>query len=1280
MPKLDFVNCRGGEFLAVLFAALVLGLVSSRAGADMKSTGDAIIMSGKNYGIKFSTASGSIMAINQAGKSGSIIESGEQGIWSVRFTDNSVINASDFSAGSGERSFNFKLDEKANSILMVFKSSEITVNLTVKGNETTIDFTAEVSPQGKTVLDFSIPAALRFNPDTLERFVYPGSGQYIVGMEFNRGFFKLQPQDNSSGWSAQPWSGPQGYTSIYGGPLNQRADNDPPTDLQVTGEGEKWFDEKLISQLNSAKATVNRPPAADQAELILVNSSNGPYFSASHLGGKGLIWRIGGKVGESEKKNALDIVTAVITKLSSSPPAGRNKIGIISLKNGPQTGGWASVKVSEWLERFKNCSAKTRIQTVEITNIPDVISAAESKEFLLILNPYGEWVPAPDKDSANSVLESIVKYVRAGGNWFEAGGYPFYYVLLANRYLKIASSYPNAFADFLHLDSIAGSISVYGVQPQKYEPWEGEKNKQAIFVPGRISCGADEKGGYCSRMFATYVSAGVTWNSPLVQFSIGKSAPEDILYYCKLNEIKRKLEDKVSPQVLDKLKKSMLFFYVGNCKEKLAYLHLIPSPSLIHFSDYLKGGFDKQYPDHLPPHPNFGTPQEFREFFDKAHELGHLVMPYTNPTWWCDHPKGPTFETEGDVPLLRNLDGKLSYERYGTPGNDGYTVCHFHPAVKEANRKTVRQFTEDYPVDVLFQDQCGARGWHYDKNPASPTPYAYIDGLISMVAEDCKTKPLSTEDGWDKVVNYETQLCGMTWKIVPTEPGPDWAVPMKNEIPPSLWKIYPFAQYIAHDKTIMNYHDLGRFVTKRETIPWTLGLGFAMSYRAAASSLSKDAVREWLKWLDRLQKSICARYIGEPVTAFEHDLGPVPSVENDGIIRVTYGPIKIIANIGPKEFSELGYDFPPYGFFAAGPGVMAANLKKLGGIDFGSEGISFVVEGNSKKADAWIYAPQGLETCVKFPDGMSGEILLTFDGAVPVKKAVSDGLLKIVLPVRAISKRVEPPAEIAGKPPRDWQGEKSAIGVLEFEGMNPSWTKIVPGDWIKAFQNSDVFKNSGAEVKSIRTTEELVSALEAGPRKSFAIINPYGELFPVTAAGQWMEMLDKIRNYVNNGGCWWETAGYTFYVPTSLKQNGGWQTEKPVGPGGMGYLGVPVGSGAVDQSAELLTVTAEGREWLGKDLSIQIEKLMSAVNRGLTRGSDDPGHLTLVSGGANDFIGGYRLDGWGWFWRIGGFNPNPDVALPVAVAAMEYIYTHPPLPIVKAGGIKYLWHCTIKTQ
>ena len=158
----------------------------------------------------------------------------------------------------------------------------------------------------------------------------------------------------------------------------------------------------------------------------------------------------------------------------------------------------------------------------------------------------------------------------------------------------------------------------------------------------------------------------------------------------------------------------------------------------------------QEYPDHLPPHPSFGTSEELRAFFARARAMGHLVSPYTNPTWWCDDPKVPTFVREGDAPLLKGLDGQPRRERY--QNNTGWTITLWHPAVQAANRVTVQQFTREFPVDILFQDQCGARGWHYDTNPASPCPYAYSEGMIAMNDEDSRVVPLGTENGWDVAI------------------------------------------------------------------------------------------------------------------------------------------------------------------------------------------------------------------------------------------------------------------------------------------------------------------------------------------------------------------------------------------------------------------------------------------------------------------------------------------------------------------------------------------------
>lgn len=1251
--------------VVVLLSALEAG---AYAEATVKRAGNAFIVAGSNYTVEFGAENGAILAVRQTGRSGYLFKSGEAGLWRVRFRDGKSLTAAEFHAGSADHSFQARTDEPAHALRMEYRSAELTVSVTVKGREDGVDWVGEIKPASQVALGFELPARLRFDAAQTERFVFPADGNQSVGMAFKNKFFLPQPEDRPSAWHQEP-IGAQNYAALYGGPLDQRADQEPAAALKVTPEGERWLGAGLVSRLQNVEATVNRPPTRAQAELILIDSANGPWLSANRLGGTGAIWRIGGSVAAAETGIAADSVTAVIENLAKAPAA-RKKIGILAMRKGPDQGGWAAVPIRTWIERLRKVPGA---EVVEIATPKAMADALQSGDFLAILNPYGEAVPTVAAGMPATV-DAIRAYVRAGGNWFETGGYPFFYTLKPVRFFSFGGNYPDLFADFVHLDSQTGSGSLYRVQPRTAAPWAAANDKQAIFIPGSLNCGGDAEGGWCERAYGTYVSPGETWRSPIARLTIGKTAPADLVTYCTDNAIRRRLQDKMDARTLEKFKRSILIYYSGSAKEKTEFLDRLPTPSLVHFADYLQGGFDKQYPDHLPPIASFGTPEEMRAFFDRAHELGHLVMPYTNPTWWCDHPKGPTFEAAGEAPLLKGLNGKPVYERYSL--NDGWTITHWHPAVQAANRKTVRQFAQAYPVDMLFQDQCGARGWSYDLNPASPTPYAYSEGLISMVEEDCETKPLSTESGWDRVVNSESQLCGMTWQLVPTEYGPEWRTYLKQAYPPETWDIYPLAQYIAHDKTEMIHHDLGQFVTNQEVLSWTLGLGFGLSDRIGATELKEDRSRQWLLWLDRLQKSVCAQYVGEPVRAFSHVRGPNPTVADDGVIRADYGPVAVTANLGPNEKKQDDLLLPAHGFYAKAPGVTAGLVRQVGSADFGSEPVSFVAQDNGPKTDVWVYGPAEQEAAVQLPSGKSGAVSLAFDGGASVRGEAKDGILRFRLPAHTGEVRIAPPAALAGKAPRDWPNAHPAIGVLAFPS-NPgqSWTRIAPAEWLRAFRESRLSRERGVPVRAITTLEDLNAALDAGPTAYLAIVNPYGEGIPEEAPGQHRAMLARIRKYVENGGNWWETAGYTFHQAFATTSSG-WQTES-VGPAGIGEFGIPIGGGEVEASPVPITVTPVGREWFGDALSNQIEKTHSIVNRGLPGGVNAPAHLTLVAGDGTDYIGGYRLNGWGWLWRIGGFWPEPQVALPVAVAAMDYVYTHAPLP-AQSTGTRWLWHATLK--
>ena len=973
-------------------ATVAILLIGTTIALEVRAanTADDIVRSNDRVEVILSRQNGSILKIAPKGQQGSIFQSGEYGLWQARFDGGAILDAASFSTDSAERRFQSEYDAQANVLRLMYRSRAIDVTIEASFHNENVDFAANVTPKEKTLLEFAIPARLRFQPDQIDRIVCPTDGNGASGMSLRSSFFKPQEQ-----WRPATVGG-KGYADLLGGGPVMRPDNDSPVPVQVTEEGRKWLGAENAESLKSCKFVMVRPPQSGQYDLALVDSEYGPLFSSKKLG-DGRVWRLGGLCCDGAQYVMNGMVANVLTRLAENRPSARGKIGIIFLPHGPAYGGFVNIAVSDWAEGLRKLPfvQSEKSPFVVLETIDQLTAAEKADDFMAIVNPYGEWLPVAKPGDMAAAVARIEQYVRRGGHWFETGGFPFYAELLPTKgALQYECSYPPTFADFFHFQTTAGAAALFRVQPRNWAPWDGENNHQSIFVPGRIAVGGDNRGGWCDRPFATHVKANVSWQCPVVRLKVGDSPRASIAAYAEANGIVRRLEDKMSREVFEKFKRSVLVYYGGPCRELFENLALLPIPTQIHTADYLYGGFDKQYPDHLPPQSDFGSPEEFRRFIDRAHVLGHLVIPYTNPTWWCDKPKGPTFERFGEAPLLKTLDGKVSPERYAQ--NTGFTVCHWHPAVQEANRRTVRQFCEDYPVDILFQDQCGARGWRYDVNPASPTPWAYAEGLLSMIDEDCRQVPLSTESGWDRVVNAESQLCGMTFEIMPSDGRPL----LKNRFDPVTWEIFPLAQYLAHDKTAMIHHDLGQFVDNQERLAWTLGLGYAMSYRVHAPALRDIAVRQWLLWLDRLQKSVCARYFAKPLDEFSHRWATNSSTHENGILRARYGDLRVTANLNSQPSREDNRELAGYGFQVSAPGLVAAHLNTLAGHRFGKNGVSFVAEKTAQRAEIWIYARPNEDVAVLLPTPASGPHKFLFDGGYEIQGTVQDDVHLVRLPSR----------------------------------------------------------------------------------------------------------------------------------------------------------------------------------------------------------------------------------------------------------------------------------------
>lgn len=1166
-------------------------------------------------GLSFHPATGAL-TVSENGRV--LWQSGPYGLWRLRFRDTAFLSAADFATNAVPGgTFRAATTGAVTRLVWTSPVADVAVTATPAPDGRATDLRATVTPRRGESLMLDFPAHLVFPAETVQDFVYPGRGNSGPGLALNAQFFLPAPPDAPHGWTRTTKSD-AGYRHLFGAGLKMQPLDAAPVPLTVTPEGARWFRPNAIRKLNGWKRPVLRPPAAGQSDIVLIDSPLGPYLSATRFGGTGALWRFGVADASSSWAPPAETFTVrhLLPRLAEQAPA-RRTVALIALSCGPRVGGFVRATVADWRTTLK-AALPPGCTYAELPTLPALRRALAAPDTLLILNPYGESFPVDSPENYRARLDDLRAYVRSGGNWLESGGYSFYHALHGGAYLSLVEPYPPLFADFAQLTTThGGRVALYGVQPRPpHAPWQNP----TPFMPGETGVGADDAGGWFFHAFAAYAKPGTTTRTPAVRIRVGATLEDALADYTAANTLTTPLAAKFpTPGALDTFKRAPLLHLGGTAAQVKATLAACPVPTLYHPSDYLKGGFDKEYPDHLPPRPVFGTPEELSDLFRSARARGHLVSPYTNPTWWCDHPRGPSFLAAGEAPLAIGLNGKPYHERYAK--NDGWTTTFWHPAVQTANRRTVRAFTEDYPVDLLFQDQCGARAWRWDFNPAAPSPTAYAEGILSMNEEDARRVPLATEDGWDHVANFQAALCGCSWRIVPLDHLPPWRDLFKDVLPAHTWRLEPVALRLFHDKALFFMHDLGAFVTDDRTLAWMFALGYNLSLDARAGFESTERFA-WYEWLHLLQGKVVSRIAGQPLVAYRHDRAPLlartdlatfADPRDDGIVTARWGDIAVAVNLGDVPRTVAGHPLAPYGWWVEGPGLRAGHLE---------DAPAFVetAEGRWERAPDPAHAP--------------------------------------VLPTEAERTRA----------PCDRPDAPRTIGVLDFgPDLHGSWVRIPPADWYAALAASDLVTKHGLRVVRLATADALLAALRSnqeakGPTAFFALVNPYGEKFPVREVGGERTMLAAIRAFVAQGGHWIETGGAPFYCAVARDSSGALR-HKGCAPLGREVLGLAMQMDDIDEAPTALRVLPNAVAWFPPALRTQIAQTASPVNRGLLAGRDTP--VTPLIGDAEGRIwfGFTQLNGWGALWRFGGANPDPSLARAVVPAALAHAFTTPPPPV-----------------
>jgi hypothetical protein len=159
-------------------------------------------------------------------------------------------------------------------------------------------------------------------------------------------------------------------------------------------------------------------------------------------------------------------------------------------------------------------------------------------------------------------------------------------------------------------------------------------------------------------------------------------------------------------------------------------------------------------------------------------------------------------------------------------------------------------------------------------------------------------------------------------------------------------------------------------------------------------------------------------------------------------------------------------------------------------------------------------------------------------------------------------------------------------------------------------------------------------------------------------------MIDAIRDYVAHGGIWVETGSASFYS-AAWKDGSKWRREG-LGMKGLGRLRSASGFADIDEPPVGLHASATAAEWFPPQVLKQIAATQSQVNRAPCDGMGETVFPLVEDGDGRAWFGCHRLGGWGCLWRIGGSNPDRELALAVVPAALLHQFENVPAPLSPA--------------
>ncbi len=454
--------------------------------------------------------------------------------------------------------------------------------------------------------------------------------------------------------------------------------------------------------------------------------------------------------------------------------------------------------------------------------------------------------------------------------------------------------YPPAFSDFAGAEVSGNSVYFYRTGT--------ESRPRSAY----LSIDGGNPPVYKHRYFY-YLESGTNWTAPTYALQVGGDLRKTLLRYKTERNLGKPIQEKCSTNFYQKWSKMAIAYVVPPFDKMTKSAMALSLPAVLEPGSWMFGGFDRKYPDFLPPNPDLGGEQKFREFIQAAHQSNHFVRPYINFTWWCTgwNPGGgepaPSYVTYGDVALSRDKNDNLIFENYY--GNYGYRSCPEHPVNKLLHQNTRNDLLNDYGVDYLYQDQLGARGFlnplDYNSSMKNPADYAWaIQQLGVIAAQDC---PIGIEMCNDLMLEYA--LLGNYWALMPNRTDFDWS--LAGILPPKKpnEEVFPFALFLSTGDTVMHIPEQNY----PNQLAWGLLLGSPVTLGPLTVGIEAGPMKNLIKFLQILAKDVGERVRADKLLAFDR-------LTND-VLRSTFENHSVIANFSTSVYEMTdGTLIAPNGF------------------------------------------------------------------------------------------------------------------------------------------------------------------------------------------------------------------------------------------------------------------------------------------------------------------------------------------------------------------------------